>query len=312
MKDRSRDPKRTANWRMSPLTCVVTGANSGIGKQAAIQLARRGARVIMACRDEGRGRAALEEVRAEADSALVELMMVDMSSMRSIREFARAFFEKRDRLDVLINNAAYFDIGRKERRVTDEGLETTWATNHIGPVLLTRLMLPALRRSEVARIVNASSKGLVVFPGLKVNIEDPQFESRGFSVQKAYYQSKLAQVAFTLHLARELEDTPVKVHAVRITNVKLDTSRYPHVSRFMLFVYSMKSRFSVTPQEMAETYTWLATSKAAGERTGLYWDAPGVEAPPSRWAADPGHRREIVNLTDRTVAQFLERPSDGE
>lgn len=305
MREKSKQLKPTANIRMSPLTCVVTGANSGIGKQAAIQLARRGARVIMACRDEARGAAAFEKVREEADSALVKLMLVDMSSMRSIREFARAYREEFDRLDVLVSNAAYFDVGNQARMVTDEGLERTWATNHIGPVLLTRLMLPALLASERARVVIASSKGLVVFPRLKVDLDDPQFEARRFSLQKAYYQSKLAQVAYMLHLADELADSPVRVHGVRITNVKLDVTRYPDVSRFMLLLYSMKSRFSISAAKMAETYTWLATSRAAGERTGLYWDAPDVAVPPSRWAADPDHRRAIVELTDRTVAQFL-------
>jgi NAD(P)-dependent dehydrogenase (short-subunit alcohol dehydrogenase family) len=97
-------------------------------------------------------------------------------------------------LDVLIHNAATFDIRQKERVLTEEGIEKVWATNHVGPVLLTDLLLPAVKRSEQGRIITISSKGLISYPFLRVDLADAEFARRKFSVQKAYYQSKLAQV----------------------------------------------------------------------------------------------------------------------
>jgi NAD(P)-dependent dehydrogenase (short-subunit alcohol dehydrogenase family) len=131
---------------VSPKTCIITGANSGIGKAAAIQIARRGYRVILACRNRERGEAALIDVRAKSGSETVELMIVDMSSQGSIRAFAEEYRAKYEVLDVLIHNAAAFDIRAKARQVTEDGIENIWATNHLGPVWLTDLLLDPLKR----------------------------------------------------------------------------------------------------------------------------------------------------------------------
>lgn len=278
-------------------TCLITGANSGIGKQAAIQIAQAGLRVVLACRNRARGEAAVVDVRQASNSESVELLPVDMSLQASVREAAATFLETHEHLDVLIHNAAFFDLTQKQRTVTQEGVETTWACNHLGPVLMTDLLRPALERADQGRVVLISSKGLVLFPNLAVDLEDPEFERRRFTVQKAYYQSKLAQVAWLLHLAEDLEDTDITVHGVRVTNVKIDTTRYPGLSKLMRWAYSLKSMFSITPGQMAETYTWLATHDSGRTTTGGYWDAIDKPAKPSRYAADPEHRAAIVALT---------------
>ncbi len=157
---------------MTQKICVITGANSGIGKAAAIQIAQKGCRVVMACRNQERGEAALQDIRQKAGTEDVELMIVDMSLQASIRAFAGAYLTKYRVLDVLIHNAAVFDIRQKEIAFTDEGIEKIWATNHIGPVLLTDLLLDALKQSEQGRIVTISSKGLIMHPRLKINLED--------------------------------------------------------------------------------------------------------------------------------------------
>jgi NAD(P)-dependent dehydrogenase (short-subunit alcohol dehydrogenase family) len=167
-------------------TCLITGANSGIGKQAAIQIATKGYRVLMGCRNRSRGKVALQEVRALSGSDAAQLVLVDLSSPESIRSMAREVEDRHEVLDVLIHNAGYFDITQKQRRLTDQGVELTWATNHLGPVLMTDLLLPALRRAEQGRILLVSSKGLVVYPNLRVNLEDVEFERCKFSVEKAY------------------------------------------------------------------------------------------------------------------------------
>ena len=173
-------------------------------------------------------------------------------------------------LDVLIHNAGNFDITQKQRCLTNEGVELTWATNHLGPVLMTDVLLPALLRAEHGRVLLVSSKGLVVYPNLRVDFLDVEFERRKFSVKKAYYQSKLAQVCYLLELAEQLSETAVSVHGIRVTVVKVDLGRYPNLPWYMRRMYTLKSAFSISPAEMAKTYTWLATAEPAGLGSGGY------------------------------------------
>jgi NAD(P)-dependent dehydrogenase (short-subunit alcohol dehydrogenase family) len=284
---------------MSKKRCIITGANSGIGKAAAIQIALAGYHVIMACRNQERGEAALEAVKAQAGSEDVELMLVDMSLQSSIRAFTAVFQAKYDVLDVLIHNAAQFDITQKERRVTAEGIETIWATNHLGPVLLTDLLLEPLKRSEQGRIITISSKGLIVFPFLKVDLADPEFKNRKFSVTKAYYQSKLAQVMYTYWLADKLQNTPITVNSIRVTNVKIDIdTRYPNTSKLMKWMYAQKSKSAISPEEMAKTYTHLAISDEVHQTTGTYYDDPQTIVNSSKYSRDKQHLEALMALTN--------------
>ncbi len=282
-------------------TCIITGANSGIGKQATIQIARQGYRVVMACRNKERGEQARQEVCEQSGSNQVDLILVDMSSTAAIRQFAEEFTSRYDRLDVLIHNAAYFDITKKKRIQTEEGIELTFATNHLGPVRMTDLLLPGLKRSEQGRLLFVSSKGLAMFPNLKVNIADPEFEMRKFTITKAYYQSKLAQVCYMIHLAEELKDTNVSVHGIRVTNVKIDTNRYTDLSTPLRWAYALKSKFAISPDEMAQTYTWLATADHIQPATGGYWEGIQKLANPSKFARDPQHRQDVIELTRRYI-----------
>ncbi len=283
---------------MNSKTCIITGANSGIGKAAAIQIAQKGYWVILACRNQQRGEQALQDVQQISGSEAVELMIVDMSSQSSIRAFAEAYLAKYDVLDVLIHNAAAFDTRQKEINFTEEGVEKVWATNHIGPVLVTDLLLPALKRSEQGRIITISSKGLMVYPRLKVNLEDPEFRNRKFSVQKAYYQSKLAQVMYTYSLADQLGDTAITANSIRVTNVKIDVDEsYPGVPSIMRKMYAIKSKFAITPEKMAETYTYLATSPEVNQTTGAYFDDPQHIVSSSAYSRDPENIEQLMALT---------------
>jgi NAD(P)-dependent dehydrogenase (short-subunit alcohol dehydrogenase family) len=283
---------------MNPKTCIITGANSGIGKEAAIQIAQEGYRVILACRNPQRGEQALHEVQQITGSDDVELMLVDMSLQSSIRAFAKAYLAQYDVLDVLIHNAAAFDTRQKEIAFTAEGVERIWATNHIGPVLLTDLLLPALKRSEQGRIITISSKGLIVYPRLKVNLDDPEFRNRKFSVQKAYYQSKLAQVMYTYWLADQLSDTAVTANSIRVTNVRIDIDkRYPGVPAILRKMYAIKSKFAVAPEKMAETYTYLAISPEVSRTTGAYFDDPQHIVSSSTYSRDPENIEQLMALT---------------
>lgn len=256
-------------------TIIITGGNSGIGKAAAIQLARLGASVVLACRSKERGERAEEDVRRAANSFDVDLMQVDTSSQKSIRQFALEFNQRYSQLDVLIHNAANFDHAQKKPTFTAEGLETVFATNHLGPFLLTHLLLDMLRASAPSRIITVASKGLISYPFLDIEF-DNLYGERKFNLQHAYYHSKQAQVMFTFDLAERLRGTGVSVHCVRVGNVAIPDERLTHLPVWMKKMYELKRRFSMKPEKMAETYVWLAADPVGGQQTGGYWDAPGV------------------------------------
>ena len=139
-------------------TIIITGANSGIGKAAAKKLAAEGHRVILACRSEEKGNVAAEEIIASTGNKRVNTMKIDMASQSSIKEFAEVFSQNFDRLDVLIHNAANFDLTMKHPVMTEDGLETIFATNHVGPFLLTNLLLDLLKNSAPSRVMSCPSK----------------------------------------------------------------------------------------------------------------------------------------------------------
>ncbi len=282
---------------MNKKVCIITGANSGIGKAAAIQMAREGYHVVMACRSQSRGDKALEEVKELSGSSDVEVMLLDLSLIESTKSFAHEIIAKFDAIDVLIHNAAIFDISQKEARFTEEGYETVWMTNHVNPLQLTYLLMDRLKASEQGRILTVSSKGLLANPFLKVDLEDPEFRNRKFSMPKAYYQSKRAQVMFTYYLAEELKDTKVTVNAIRVTAVKIDISRHPDISGFTKWVYKQKSKQSITPEEMAETYTYLATSPEVCSISGKYFDEKNQMVDSSKYSKDKGNIEAVMEMT---------------
>jgi NAD(P)-dependent dehydrogenase (short-subunit alcohol dehydrogenase family) len=257
-------------------TIVVTGANSGIGKAVAVQLAARGARVVMACRSAERGRIALEEVKRASGNDRLELMLVDMSSQKSIRQFAESFKKDHPRLDVLIHNAANFDKTLAKPLLTEDGIETIFATNHLGPFLLTGLLLDRLKQSAPSRVITVSSKSLIVFPRLGIEFDNLNGE-RHFSVTHAYVHSKQAQVMFTYALAEKLKGTGVSVNCVRVTSVAVPDERLAHLPLWMRKVYDVKRKLSITPDRQAQTYVFLAADPAGQEISGGYWDENNLQ-----------------------------------
>lgn len=288
---------------MNKKLCLITGANSGIGKAAAVQIMQQDYQVVLACRNQARGEAAQKEINQLAESEASELVQVDMSLQSSIRDFTETFLSKYDRLDVLIHNAAAFDVTVKEPVFTAEGIESIWATNHVGPVLLTELLMEALKNSEQGRIITIASKGLIAYPKLTIDLDDPEFRSRKFSVSKAYYQSKLAQVMYTYWLADQLRETKVTANCIRVTNVKIDIeNRYPDASSLSKFMYRIKSSFSISPEEMAETYTYLAVSPELRDTSGKYFDDPHTMVDSNSYSKD---EQNIQLLMDKTFSYIL-------
>jgi NAD(P)-dependent dehydrogenase (short-subunit alcohol dehydrogenase family) len=181
---------------LSGKTAVVTGANSGLGYQTSAALAGHGAHVVLACRDEGRGNQAIEQLRAEAPDASVELALLDLADLASVRKFAEAYAGERDHLDILVNNAGVMALD--QRRQTADGFEMQFGTNHLGHFALTGLLLPRLQARPGGRVVNVTSFGHKVG---RMDFDDLQWE-RSYRKWLAYGRSKLANLLFTFEFDR--------------------------------------------------------------------------------------------------------------
>ncbi len=252
-------------------TIIITGGNSGIGKAAALKLALVGATVVMACRSAERGARAQEEIRQASGNHRVEWMQVDMASQASIRQFAVAFQDRHARLDGLIHNAANFDLSMKKPVLTEDGVETIFATNHVGIFLLTHLLLDLLKASAPSRIITVASKGLNLYPNLDIEFDNLNGE-RKYSPPHAYYHSKLAQVMYTYDLAERLQGTGVTVNCIRVTNVALPDERLGNIPGWLRKIYSLKRSMAITPEAQADTYLYLAADPDVEHITGKYWD----------------------------------------
>jgi NAD(P)-dependent dehydrogenase (short-subunit alcohol dehydrogenase family) len=286
---------------MKSKTILITGANAGIGKAAAIQMAKKGHTVIIGCRNEERGNKALEDINKASANSATELLIIDLASKESIRKAASTIIKKHKTIDVLIHNAADFDISRKTPLLSADVIENVWATNHLGPALLTKLLLEQIKSSKDGRILTIASKGLIMYPNLQIDIKDPEFKERKFSVAKAYYQSKLAQLMYTYWLAEELRGTSATANCIRVTNVKVDVNRYPNLSRASKFVYGLKSSFSMSPERMAEIYTLLATEENLKTVTGKYFDEKNKIVKSSKYSLDKDNITKLMNLTNSYI-----------
>lgn len=196
--------------------CLVTGATSGIGKATAQALAAMGATTILLARDRARGDATVKEIRGTTGSDRVELLVADLSSQDSIRELAEVFRRDHDRLDVLVNCAGAFF---RKRRVTDDGLEMTFALNHLAYFLLTNLLLSLMKQTGSARILNVTAPATT-----KIDFDDLQSERR-YRPFTAFGASKVANLMFTFELARRLAGTGVTVNAVHPGRVRSSIMR---------------------------------------------------------------------------------------
>ncbi len=283
---------------MNRKICLITGANSGIGKAAAIQIAQQGHRTILACRSPEKGESALREVKEASKSDTVELLLVDMAVQSSIQKLSAAFLSKYNHLDVLIHNAAIFDITQKKAIATGEGIESVWATNHIGAVLLTELLWGALKNSQQGRVITVASKGLIAKPFLRVDVNDPEFKSRTFSVENAYYQSKLAQIIFTLWLATKGREAHITANCIRVPAVRVDVeSKYPGLPTILKRLYAIKSKSALSPEKMAAIYTYLATAEELDHVTGIYFSEKRKSVKLPRFAKETKNIEDVMNLT---------------
>jgi NAD(P)-dependent dehydrogenase (short-subunit alcohol dehydrogenase family) len=172
---------------------------------------------------------------------------------------------------VLIHNAANFDHTLRQPTLTEDGIETVFATNHVGVFLMTNLLLDMLKKSAPSRVITVASKGLITYPFLDIEFDNLNGEKK-FNLQHAYYHSKLAQVMFTYDLAERLKGTGVTVNCVRVTNVAIPDERLTHLPIALRKIYNLKRSMGITPERQAETYVYLAASPEVEGITGGYWD----------------------------------------
>jgi retinol dehydrogenase 14 len=250
---------------MGERVCLITGATSGIGKATAMGLANMGASVVLVSRDRGKGEAVMTEIKEKSGNASVDLLLADVSSQEEIRRLAEEFKEAYPRLDVLINNAGVFS---SKRITTADGIEMTFAVNHLAYFLLTNLLLDVLKASAPSRIVNVSSGD---HSNGTIDFDDLQGE-KGYKGPKAYSQSKLANVLFTYELARRLEGTGVTANCLHPGGrMPVRTNFGSGVSGvFGLMVRALRP-LMISPEQGAETSIYLASSPEVEGVSGKYF-----------------------------------------
>lgn len=271
---------------MDGLVALVTGATGGIAKAVATALAREGATVVVVGRSKARAEDALRTISTAVPGAKLEPLACDLSVQASIRSAAREFLTRHDKLDVLVNAAGVF---RKERHVTPDGLELTFATNVMGYFVLTNLLLDALKRAAAAsgeaRIVNIASKYSNPFSVTKLDFDDLQTEKGEYSFLRSTPQTMLARVLFTQELAERLRGTGVVANAVHPGLVK-HTALLQDVGGPFRW---MTNTFGNSADKGADTVVWLATSREAAAVSGKLWAkrkelrTPGMGSDPQAW-----------------------------
>lgn len=274
---------------MDGRVALVTGATGGIAKAVATALAREGATVVVVGRSKARAEDALRTIRTAVPGAKLEPLACDLSVQASIRSAAREFLTRHDKLDVLVNAAGVF---RKERHVTPDGLELTFATNVMGYFVLTNLLLDALKRAAAAsgeaRIVNIASKYSNPFSVTKLDFDDLQTEKGEYSFLRSTPQTMLARVLFTQELAERLRGTGVVANAVHPGLVK-HTALLQDVGGPFRW---MTNTFGNSADKGADTVVWLATSREAAAVSGKLW-AKRKELRTPGMGSDPQARKRL-------------------
>lgn len=272
-------------------TCLITGANAGIGKETAVGLAAQGARILMVCRDVRRGETARSDIRGRVAGAELELIQADLSKIAAVGTLVRDVASRTDRLDVLICNAGLFNT---RRVMTADGLEATFSVNHLAPFVLVNGLLDLLRRSQPARVVvvasGAHTRGTIRFNDLQAR--------RGYNGLNAYSQSKLANVLFAAELARRLPAEEVTVNSI-----------HPGVVATKLLLRGIVPKWLVRPwtmsaEEGAKTSIYAASSPDLNGVSGRYFD-DCREKEPSAEAQDRQVAARLWTVSEKIVEEKI-------
>mgnify|MGYP003344389874 FL=1 len=289
-------PAPPAPRSLSGKTIVITGGNSGIGKAAAVDLARAGARVVITARSAERGAAAVADIAKAAGSTDVDLSVFDLADLSSVRAGAADLLERCPRIDVLVNNAG---LVLSDRQVTVDGHEATFQINHLGPFLLTELLADRMVASAPSRIVNVAStahrfarRGMVF---------DDLMAERSYSSMEVYGRTKLANILFTRVLARRLAGTGVTVNCLHPGSVATGYGRDGDTTGLFALGIKLYAPLSLTPEKGARTTVYLASSPDVADVTGEYF-ARCKARTPSAHARDDEAAERLWAISEALVA----------
>ncbi len=284
------NPGSAMPWNIEGKDVLITGGTSGIGRATATQLSRLGARVTITSRTLAAAQLAAGQLTRESRN-LVEPAQLDLSSLDAVRTFATAYAERRNRLDVLVNNAGTM---AGERRTTSEGFEWTLAVNHLGPFLLTNLLTPLLIESAPARVITVSSEShRSAKRGL--DFDDLQMDN-GYSSSKAYAASKLANILFTVELDRRIGPHGVTARSLHPGVVATNFGKDPNSPRWMGLAMTLLRPFLASADKGAATSVHLATAQSDEIGTDIYW-ASNEPRQPSGSALDTNAARRLWDIS---------------
>lgn len=286
-------PRCLSNRHIKGKTVVITGGNTGIGKETAMDLATRGAKVIIGCRNLEKGQAAVQEIQTRSGNEKVFVEKLDLSSLASVRQFADGILKNEPRLDILINNAGVMGC---PYQMTEDGLEMQFGVNHIGHFLLTLLLLDLMKQSGPSRIINVSSLAHRFGTGV-INFDDINAE-KDYDPFAAYQQSKLANILFTRELSVHLEDTNVTVNALHPGLVNTDIQRHSFISGLVFF--PLRWYFFKTAEQGAQTTIHCAVSEEMEGVSGKYL-ADCAFRDPSIGAQDDEAARKLWDISMELV-----------
>jgi NAD(P)-dependent dehydrogenase (short-subunit alcohol dehydrogenase family) len=280
---------------MTGKTVVVTGANSGIGRQTALALARAGSRVVITARDPAKGNEAVSDLRAKVGDDRVDLTVFDLGDLASVRAGAAQLLDMCDRIDVLVNNAG---VVFTQRRESADGYEATFAVNHLGPFLLTTLLMDRITAGAPARIVNVAS---TAHSGARHGLDFDDLQcTRNYRGMQAYARSKLANIYFTTELARRLSGTGVTANCLHPGTVATGYGRDGDATGALALGLKISAPFFLTPEKGARTSVYLASADEVRTVSGKYF-VKCKQRQPSKAAQDRVAAERLWQVSEELV-----------
>lgn len=278
-------------------TVLITGGNTGIGKETALNLASRGAKVIIACRDTEKGNQAAEDIKEKVPEANIFVNHLDLGSFASVRKFSEEILKREPYIHILINNAGVAGCPKSQ---TEDGFEMQFGVNHLGHFLLTTLLLDRIKASAPARIINLSSLAHILG---KFDFNDLNLDRR-YNPLLAYCRSKLANVLFTRELAKKLQGTGVTTYCLHPGAVHTELGRHlgSSISRFSGYIYNICSRiFFLSVHKGAQTSIFCAVEESLENESGCYYsDCSKVH--PSARARDDKMAKKLWDVSENLIA----------
>ncbi len=274
-------------------TVIITGGNSGIGYQASKQLAKLEYRVIMICRNKQAAQKACDSIRTETTNLHVDYIIADLADSEEVKTIALELMKSDCTIDVLINNAADFDITNKVAQFNEKNIEKQFATNVVAPFILSEYLMPKIQESQ-GKIINISSQGLMVYPNMRLQFDNLNAQ-QSYKPDQVYYQNKLALLMLSLYQHRKYPQ--LSIHAVRVTNVKLDIRKYDNLSWTLRQLYRIKSLFAIHPSVMARAYTQLVQEPY----NGFLYNEKLKEVKANKFAYDMQEQERLYQILQEII-----------